>query len=325
LLALPFFFVFYAYMRRKRLKFAEEACYHVINRVHDREFMFDAKCAGMFVELLRRVEVFTGVEVLTYCVMSNHFHLLIRVPRKRCVCDEELLVRYEQVAGPTTFRQFKERWDRLLKQSGPEGPADLRRKLLARMYDLSMFMKELKQRFTQWYNWEEDRIGRGTFWTDRYRSVLVEGGWRTLATMAAYIDLNAVRAGMVSDPKNHPWCGYAAAVAGDKRARNGLDKILGDRAFRFGAGTSSDVVNLYEMMMLGKVVSSKGKAGMSVEHVEKVFGEEGMKAPWEVCHVRVKGFSEGVVIGSDVFVGKVARTYPACFSGRFSEPHRPYD
>jgi len=308
-------------MRRKRLKLACESCYHVVNRVHDREFMFDSKWSGLFVDLLRRVEVFTGVEVLTYCVMSNHFHLLVRVPPRREIDDEELLGRYEQLAGPRAFRQFKEKWDRRLKQSGISGPDALRRDLKARMYDLSMFMKELKQRFTQRYNWEEERIGRGTFWTDRYKSVLVEGGWRTLATIAAYIDLNPVRAGMVKHPKEHPWCGYAAAQHGDGRAREGLAKILGDCGFRYGGG--GDVMALYELLMLGKVLSKRGKAGMTVEEVVSIFKSGGMKVPWELCYERVSGFSDGVVIGTASYVEEVSRSHPAHVAGEARRARPP--
>ncbi|MEZ5431159.1 MAG: hypothetical protein R3F31_08270 [Verrucomicrobiales bacterium] len=47
-----------------------------------------------------------------------------------------------------------------------------------------------------------------------------------LLTMAAYIDLNPVRAGMVDDPKDYRWCGYAEAVAGGRRARRGLGTML---------------------------------------------------------------------------------------------------
>jgi len=309
-------------MRRKRLKLCSECCYHVVNRVHDRRFMFNAKWSGLFVDLLRRVSVFTGVEVLTYSVMSNHFHLLVRVPERREISDEELLSRYEQVAGPSTFRQFKEKWDRMQKVSGQSGPEALRRKLKARMYDLSMFMKELKQRYTQWYNEEEDCVGRGTFWTDRYKSVLVEGGWRTLATMAAYIDLNAVRAGMVVDPKDHPWCGYAAAVRGDRWAREGIARVLGDYASKFGKG--SDIVRLYEMMLVGKAVSKTGKAGMSVEQLADKFAEGGMKAPWDICKARIKEFSEGAIVGSDEFVGEISTLHGDLLLQRYRQTHPPF-
>jgi len=55
--------------------------------------------------------------------------------------------------------------------------------------------------------------------------VLVPDG-DALRTMAAYIDLNPVRAGLAKDPKDYRWCGYAEAVAGSKRARRGLCRVV---------------------------------------------------------------------------------------------------
>ena len=63
-------------------------------------------------------------------------------------------------------------------------------------------MKELKERFSRWFNKRHGR--RGMLWQDRYRSVLVEDG-DALRTMAAYIDLNPVRAGLIDDPKDYRW------------------------------------------------------------------------------------------------------------------------
>ena len=62
---------------------------------------------------------------------------------------------------------------------------------------------------------------------DRFKSVMVESGGDTLRTMAAYIDLNAVRAGMVEDPKDYRWCGCAEAVSGNRRSQRGLCKAVG--------------------------------------------------------------------------------------------------
>ena len=70
------------------------------------------------------------------------------------------------------------------------------------MGDVSAFMKTVKQRFSVWYNQSHARYG--TLWADRFKSVLVEGDTRALATVAAYIDLNPVRAGMVEDPGKYP-------------------------------------------------------------------------------------------------------------------------
>ncbi len=48
--------------------------------------------------------------------------------------------------------------------------------------------------------------------------------------MAAYIDLNPVRAGMVSDPADYRWSGSAEAMAGKARARRGVVRIMGQMA-----------------------------------------------------------------------------------------------
>ena len=74
------------------------------------------------------------------------------------------------------------------------------------MGDVSEYIKTVKQRFSVWYNRNNRRYG--TLWADRFKSVLVEGKGNPLQTMAAYIDLNPVRAGLVEDPKDYRFCGY---------------------------------------------------------------------------------------------------------------------
>ncbi len=59
-----------------------------------------------------------------------------------------------------------------------------------------------------------------------HKSVLVEGTGKALSTMAAYIDLNPVRAGIVKDPAQYRWSGYAEAVARCNLARLGLKKVV---------------------------------------------------------------------------------------------------
>jgi len=78
--------------------------------------------------------------------------------------------------------------------------ARLKQPFLDRMDDLSCFVGELKQRLSQWYNLRNGRSG--PLWEDRFKSVLVQGEPGLLAMVAAYIDLTAVRAGLVKDPRN---------------------------------------------------------------------------------------------------------------------------
>ena len=55
------------------------ALYHVMNRGNRRERVF--RTAADYVLFLTRLERFSmefGVEVLSYCLMPNHFHLFLR-------------------------------------------------------------------------------------------------------------------------------------------------------------------------------------------------------------------------------------------------------
>lgn len=78
-------------------------------------------------------------------------------------------------------------------------------------------------RLSRWFNKRRGR--KGMLWMDRYKSVMEEGKGEPLHTMAAYIDLNSVRAGLVEDPKDCRWCGYAEALNGSRRAQRGLSKV----------------------------------------------------------------------------------------------------
>jgi len=68
--------------------------------------------------------------------------------------------------------------------------------------DLSEFMRDLKQTFSRFYNKRHDR--RGFFWSERFKSVIVDNG-DTLINCLAYIDLNPVRAGIVEKPEAYRW------------------------------------------------------------------------------------------------------------------------
>jgi putative transposase len=83
-------------MRRKRVKEPGRAYYHVMNRVIGKEFCFLRSAKERFVEIMREVEAFSGVQVLTYCVMDNHYHLLLKVHDAKPLSDTELLARYER-------------------------------------------------------------------------------------------------------------------------------------------------------------------------------------------------------------------------------------
>src|SRR5882724_7998784 len=216
-------------MRQPRIKVAaeeSEAVYHCMSRTVNGERLFDDVAKEVLRKQLWQVADYCGVRIITYAILSNHFHVLVRVPQKIAIPDGELLRRY-QVLYPKPTRYQTARLAVIRQQLAGDGPEGViwRKRQTALMGDLSQFMKLVKQRFSIWFNKSHRRFG--TLWAERFKSVLVEADGRVLRTMAAYIDLNCVRAGLVRDPKDYRFCGYAEAVAGDASARQGLLSVLG--------------------------------------------------------------------------------------------------
>ena len=154
-------------MRMARLKAAPEApvaFYHCVSRVVDRRFIFGEGERNHFVRLMRAYEAFCGVRVLTYVVMSNHFHILVEVPRRpdEMPSAETILQRIQALHGDLHAENVRE----LLSRIPPE---EASRHLLSywnRMHDVSWFIRLIKQRFSQWYNGRMDRCG--TLWEQRF-------------------------------------------------------------------------------------------------------------------------------------------------------------
>ena len=248
--------------------------------------------------MMWQVADFSGVRVITYAVMKNHFHILAEVPEQGTpISDEELVRRFRRLyPRPTPWQPMPaEVLEKHLKNNELEGVL-LRKQLIARMHDVSQFMKTLKLRFTLWFNRSRGRFG--TLWSERFKSVLVEGDSFALKTVAAYIDLNAVRAGIVDDPKDYRFCGYGEAVGAGGLARAGLRSIDRDLAG-------------YRQTLYGKGAESKeGKTYLSREEALKVLGKRGKLPLSEILRCRVRYFSDGYAIGSEAFLREQLKSSP---------------
>jgi hypothetical protein len=201
------------------------------------------------------------------------------------------------------------------RAAGQEDPVErLRQMLWAQMLDLSQFMKLLKQRFSQWFNRVHKR--QGTLWEGRFRSTLVEGNSPALATVAAYIDLNPVRAGLVDDPKDYRWCGYAEAAASDTSARKGLAAAL-------GIGVDG-LLEEYRKLLFRQGEEREGtdeqgrplRRGFDRETMLKVLAEGGTLPCSEYLKLRIRYWIDGAVLGSREYVNSVFERHRDRFGPR---------
>ena len=311
--------------------------YHCISRVVDRKRAFGQGEKEKFRTFMRMQENFSGCRVVCYCLMDNHIHLLLEVPPMPAggLSDAALLARlgaiYNEAEVAVVAKELSEARKQVRDGVSQGGRVlEIHARYTYRMHDLSEFMKTLMQRFTKWFNRTHSRTGN--LWEDAFKSVIVEDGVAA-KTMAAYIDLNPVRAGMVKDPADYRWSSYGEAIGGGpkgngKKARAGLVRAL--RAHQ-GAGADAalwahDVAREYRNLLLagaeeklearvgksGTIEMKRIRKGMSAEEVAREKEREktcekkrsGEISLGRMLRHRVRYFTDGAVIGSRDFVNE---------------------
>ncbi len=302
--------------------------YHVISRVVERRFAFGVEEKEKFRALMRLQEKFTGCRATSYCLMDNHFHILLEVPPMADggLSDEALLKRlaaiYSEAFVAGVAKELADAKVAVYVEGAgqEEALAAIHKRFTYRMHDLGEFMKGLLQRFTQWFNRAHSRTGR--LWEDRFKSVIVEDGVAA-KTISAYIDLNPVRAGMVTDPADYRWSSYGEAIGGGakgngKTARAGLVRAL--RAHQGVAADATfwadDVAREYRRILMagavgksvesvsrdGKVAVKTLRRGISREQADLELDRNADIPISKVLRCRIRYFTDGAVIGSRIFV-----------------------
>jgi putative transposase len=247
---------------------------------------------------------------------------------RRCSSDLERLTTRHR--SPKVARELAEARQKVAAGLGEELVlvGRIHERFTYRMHDLSEFMKGFMQRFTQWHNRTHKR--KGHLWEDRFKSVIVEDGVAA-KTMAAYIDLNPVRAGMVKHPEQYRWSSYGEAIGGGakgdgKKARAGLVRAL--RAHKGVAADAAywkdDVALEYRKILLAgagerveerveqsgkmkRIVKRKGLTKEQLDAEKQRLLEAEEKRMGEIpfgrmLRCRVRYFTDGAVIGSRDFV-----------------------
>jgi hypothetical protein len=92
------------------------------------------------------------------------FHVLVHIPDREELTEAEALRRVGVLYNDTKVLEYRQAWERWRKEGHEEVIQQDLDRLSARMYDVSEFVKTVKQRFSMWYNHKEGR--RGTLWED---------------------------------------------------------------------------------------------------------------------------------------------------------------
>ncbi len=156
---------------------------------------------------LRHLAAFMGIDLLTYALMSNHFHLILR-SRPDAVAnwsDEEVARRWLLLCPlrrrcRTSSREVNSNEQHIATEPTQADIDSIRNnpkklsQIRTRLSDISWWMRLLCQHIAQRANSEEGG-GLGKFWQSRFKAVRILDEASLLAC-SSYVDLNPIRAAM---------------------------------------------------------------------------------------------------------------------------------
>ena len=155
--------------------------------------------------LLMLAQVF-AVELYGYAVMSNHYHVVMKVAPKRARewGDEEVARRWLRLSSAKEAQSAEQREKALL------GNRERLREIRCRLGSLSWFMRYLNQPIARQANREDRCTGR--FWEGRFKSMALLDEAAVVAGMA-YVDLNPIRAKLTSRVEEAPYTSIKRRIA----------------------------------------------------------------------------------------------------------------
>jgi REP element-mobilizing transposase RayT len=256
------------------------AFYHLCGRVAGviGEYPLDDKrCRRKIVDFIRLFAKVYCCQVMGFCIMGNHYHLVVHIDAPRSMTRKEL----------------RERASLLYKDDLLDGwlAANWTR-FEARIFDVSELMRSLQSKIARWFNLTHNR--RGRFWADRFKSVLLEDE-KAMFDCLVYVELNPVRAGIVRRPEEFDGSSLYYRELKDDKWMAPITEIIG-RVKR------ADAVRDYKSCIYyrGSVPSKNNQAAISkrllAEEEARGFASEGLFAK------RIRHFTDGVVIGSEEYV-----------------------
>ena len=231
------------------------------------------------------------VEVNAYCIMSNHFHLVLRMLPGRLFSDEEVVRRIE------TFMQKDK------KKKNEEITPQMIRKAREKLEDVSEFCKSVKQTFSCWYNKKHNRTGY--LWGSRFKSLLL-GNEIIIQCVCAYVELNPVRAGMVQKPEDYRW----SSLHNRQFARSSHRFCSFAGIYPDAPDNSSDAALLNDYRALvyhfGNIKRTTIQdLEVSDQLFDKHAGRHFQPPAGELMLGRIRYFTDGLAIGSKDFIIQV--------------------
>lgn len=169
-------------MRQTKHTKTETRLIQVRNRLLREAPRMDAEARSRFMELIERQSRFSGIRVIQASIASDQFTLVLEredAAKLPPVTPEALFRRLAYITAPDQVRDLAWEYRQMQDAGETEEMARFLARYAGRMHNIPVFMREVQQKFTCWFNRRHARVG--TIWESRYKTVPLESDLYTLA------------------------------------------------------------------------------------------------------------------------------------------------
>ena len=236
--------------------------------------------------------------MLGFSVMGNHYHLMIWMEEKRPMTRDELTKRAEILYDDTVLGG----WMKAKRERFEE-----------RIFDVSELMRSVQSSVARWFNHTFGR--RGRFWADRFKSTLFEDHKEAMDCLL-YIELNAVRAGLVERPEEYEGSSLYYREIGIDKWMMPLRELTGI------ARRSRAIADLKAHVYYRGAVPTKPNQRPIPKRIIAEEESKGFKTQG-IFRKRIRHFVDGVVVGNQAFV--LQHIEQLRYQGRYKRRKHPIE
>ena len=194
--------------RKALISFADTSYYHITSRCVRRAYLCGVDhYSGQnyehrrqwVVDRIRLLSSLFAIDVCAYAVMSNHYHLVLKLcpEQLNSLSDDQVMDRWCALfKGPLLVQRYRS--GEALSAPELETLGDIVNVWRTKLSSISWFMRCLNQPIARQANLEDGCTGK--FWESRFTSQALKTEEALLSCMV-YVDLNPIRTGVATRPE----------------------------------------------------------------------------------------------------------------------------